>query len=222
MKISLSKDQKRFLISTALLVIILVVVVYVVFYPRVSQALSLRKELITESEKWAEIQAQIKPYLAVKDRQEAGKRKRAELETKFPKEREISLLLQQLERITHSLDLEIISCNRKPPVVKNVFVERIKKVADKGKDKDKKPPKPKKIKEVILTYKQIPLEMEIQGKYQSIGAFLESLNQMKWLVSVQEFDIQSLGQEEEEIEEKPKEKEMVLTITLNIITYTLK
>ena len=97
MKISLSKDQKRFLISTALLVIILVVVVYVVFCPRVDQTLSLRKELIAETDKWNDIQVKIEPYLAVKDRQEAIKRERAELEARFPKEKQISILLQQLE-----------------------------------------------------------------------------------------------------------------------------
>ena len=65
-------------------------------------------------------------------------------------------------------------------------------------------------------YHQTPLEINLQGAYQPIAQFLDELNRLKWLVTVQKFQIHSVDPKP-----LPGSQKMALAIILNIFTYTL-
>ncbi|MCK5578407.1 MAG: type 4a pilus biogenesis protein PilO [Planctomycetes bacterium] len=67
-------------------------------------------------------------------------------------------------------------------------------------------------------YQTLPIEMNLQGSYQSLARFFDKLNKLEWLVSVSKFQIQAADETKKAAMPSP---EMTLNLNLNIITYSL-
>ncbi|MEK7448618.1 MAG: type 4a pilus biogenesis protein PilO [Planctomycetota bacterium] len=71
---------------------------------------------------------------------------------------------------------------------------------------------------VANIYQTVPVEVNINGSYQSLANFFNKLNLLPWLVTVDKFEVFPLNAGETKTQPP---KQMTLKLMLNIITYSL-
>lgn len=186
-----SRENARPVIMLGVGFIVIVIDLAFVFFPLARTAFSAQNKVAVLKKNIASTSSNISKMYSTRKKLEDLKVQQAGFEKKFPREDEISSLLNSLSSVAAKSGVDIIA-------IKPVRVGKITETK-KGKEPEKE------------SFHEIALEISAKGSYHQIGAFINKIEMMDRFMNIRNIDIASNNT-------SPRSHDLKLTVVTYILT----